>query len=362
MHSLLRLSALVTITLLITAGAAMAQDIVWQPPEPSAKEQDWIKLTSGEWLRGELKHVRDDQLEFDSEELDLLTLDLEDIAEIRSPRILTYGFENGITATGTAAMKDGVLRIRDGGEVREFRVADLLSLIEGQPTELNFWSLKASAGLIARTGNTEQVDANALIYLRRENTRTRTDLNYQGNFGEVNDVQSINNHRFDATFNVLITKGFFLTPAALSLYSDKFQNIDTRYMLAAAAGYFVVRRGNLEWYFQLGGGYQNTHFVSVQPGEATSESSGTIIPVTSFEWDITGDIDLDMSYNAQITLPDTRGTLHNFVGLFAFEIYGALDFTISFTWDRVENPKPTADGTIPERNDFRTAFGIGVDI
>lgn len=362
MRFLLRPGALVTMTILLLANVVVAQKVVWQPPEPSVKSKDRILLTSGEWLRGELKGIRDEHVEFDSEELGLLTLDWGDIAEIRSPRVLTYGFEGGLTATGTAAMKDGVLRIRVGDEVREFPRGNLLTIIESDLTELNLWSLKASAGLIARSGNTDQADANALVYLRRESSGSRLDLNYQGNFGEVNNVQSVNNHRFDSMFNILVTKGFFFTPAVLSLYSDKFQNISIRYVLAAAAGYFVVRRGNLEWYLQLGGGYSSTQFVSVQPGENEEESSATVIPATSLEWDITGDLDLDVSYKAQITVPDTRNTLHNLTALFALKIYGALDFTFSLTWDRVESPKQAADGTIPQRNDFRTSFGIGVDI
>ena len=137
---------------------------------------------------------------------------------------------------------------------------------------------------------------------------------------------------------------------------------DMRYTLAAAAGYFVTRESDLDWYVQLGIGYQNTQFVSVQPGENTEESSAIVIPASTLEWDITGDIDLDVQYNAQISVADTRNTLHNFTALFALEIYGALNFTVAFTWDRVENPKQRADGSFPERDDFRTSFGIGVDI
>jgi hypothetical protein len=43
----------VSIAISLVATAALAQDVVWQPPEPSVKSKDWRRLTSGEWLRGE---------------------------------------------------------------------------------------------------------------------------------------------------------------------------------------------------------------------------------------------------------------------------------------------------------------------
>ncbi len=36
---------------------------------------DWLRLTSGEWLRGELIGVFNDEVEFDSDILDELTID-----------------------------------------------------------------------------------------------------------------------------------------------------------------------------------------------------------------------------------------------------------------------------------------------
>ena len=36
---------------------------------------DWLRLTSGEWLKGELKRMREDDVEFDSDKLDLVQFD-----------------------------------------------------------------------------------------------------------------------------------------------------------------------------------------------------------------------------------------------------------------------------------------------
>ena len=59
----------------------MAQETTWQPPPPNPTALDWIRMSSGEWLAGEILVLRDDDFEFDSEDLDGLTLDWRDIVE-----------------------------------------------------------------------------------------------------------------------------------------------------------------------------------------------------------------------------------------------------------------------------------------
>ena len=215
--------------------------------------------------------------------------------------------------------------------------------------------------MIARAGNTDQADLQSNILVRRRATRLKTDLTYLGNYSETNDIRTVSNHRADLTFNYLLTRGFFITPFSGGLYSDEFQNIDRRATLAAGVGVFAVRRSGLDWYFQLGGGYQSTTFQSVEEGAPTGDESAMIIPSTSLEMDITGQLELDFSYNAQITIPDPKGTIHHAFALFSYELGSWLDFDTSLTWDRIENPQRDADGNLPVQDDFRTAFGLGLD-
>ena len=226
-------SMLFGLLLAIGTVRCLAQDSTWKPPLPNPKAKDWVQLKSGEWLKGDVKYLVDDSFVFDSKELDELTLDWEDIKEIRSPRILTYYFEKIGTFVGTAVMKDSVLSIRIGEDVRSFPRSKLLSIIEGEPTELNFWSGKIQAGLTLRSGNTDQDDFSALLFLRRQTPRTRLDINYTGNYGSVDSVQTINNHDGTAKFDLLIASGFFVTPGSANLYANKFQNIGLRATVGA---------------------------------------------------------------------------------------------------------------------------------
>jgi hypothetical protein len=351
-----------TLISLSASGRAFAQEARWEPPEPDPVSKDWVQLNSGEWLRGEIHLLSDDKVEFESDELDDLVLDWDDLAALLSPRILTYTFSGGETFAGTATLRNGVFLIRSGQETREFPRSSLLSIIEGEPTEWNFWSAKVSIGIIGRSGNTDQEDLNSIVLLRRQAPRSRFDIEYKGNFARTNDVKTVSNHRANTKFDYLVSRGFFVTPAFGSIYVDKFQNIDLRATIGAGAGYFFVRKSGLDWYVQLGGGYQSTKFGSVEAGEADKEESFALTPRTALEMEITGSLDLTLEYNSQVTIPDLKGTVHYGFGMLSYELTTLLDFDISLTWDRVENPKADAEGNVPVRDDFRLYFGLGLDI
>jgi hypothetical protein len=61
----------------ICGSRAMAQSPPqpFPPTPPPPDKFDWIQLTSDEWLKGEFIALYDDVREFDSKELDELTLD-----------------------------------------------------------------------------------------------------------------------------------------------------------------------------------------------------------------------------------------------------------------------------------------------
>jgi len=363
MHRALSLlSMLVGLCMTIGVGASVAQQSRWEPPPPDPKDKDWVQLTSGEWLRGDVQSLTDEDFLFDSEELDELTLDWEDIKELRSPRVLTYYFEDIGTFAGTAVMVDSLVSIRVGQELRNLPRSRLLSIIEGEPTELNFWSGKIQVGLVGRAGNSNQEDLNALLFLRRQTVRTRLDLNYKSNFGRVEGEQNINNHDGTLRFDYIIASGFFVTPASANLFSDRFQNIALRSNITAGVGYFITRRKRVEWQVKLTGGYQSTRYVSVEEGADGKQAGGVAIPSTSLDIDLTGSLELVADYSANIDFSPRKNSFQHGGLLFTLDAFGDLaELSLSFTWDRTQNPQKASDGTVPERDDYRTKIGVGID-
>lgn len=345
------------LTLLSIAGGAAAAP----PPAPGEGKLDWVRLTSGEWLRGEIKFLRNESLDFDSDKLDLLHLDWEDVLEVRCSRTLSYVFTGKRAAVGPAVIRDSVVRVTEAGRTREFPLAELVSITAGQGSEWSLWSGNFSVGFVGRSGNTNQVDYNAIGGMRRDGHITRFDLKYAGNYGEVDGARSVNNQLGSVRVDAFLSRTFFVTPASLEIYSDEFQNIDRRTTVSAGAGIYPVRESRLEWFIQLGMGYVDARYLSVAAGENSNDEGAAFIPSTAFEWEPKKDVTLNLEYSANIGVPDTDRLFHHFLAMLTIENLKIVDFNTSVTWDHLSNPIPRSDGTVPLKDDLRTAFGIGID-
>ena len=352
----------ITLTILaLTAGFAAAQDDVWAPPPPSAAEKDWIRLSSGEWLWGTIDLMRDESLEFDSEEMDVVTIDWVDVVEIRSARAMTYVRVDGTMVTGTSMMKGDTIRIDTSAGVLEIPRTQVHSILEGEPTELNFWSAKVGVDLKTRTGNTKQSDFGMRVFLKREAARSRIDVRYQGNFSKTDDVENIRNHRGNAEWKVFLSRKFFVSPVKFEYFADKFQNIDQRLTAGVGIGYFLSRSSKADWFVELGASYQDTRYRSVEPGEDDQDSNGSVPFRTTLETHLNKRTELTAEYGVQIGIGHEANTIHHTFVMFEFELWGDIDFDASITWDHVTRPKTNAEGITPLKDDLAMYYGISID-
>lgn len=354
-------AVLTILAVFLVTGPAAAEE--WRPPTPNENGWDWIRMTSGEWFGGEIKLMRDRDLEFDSDELGILNLDITDVAELRSPRTLTYRFDPGGNATGTAVLSEGTVTVATIAGERSFPVDDLVLVMEGQLRERNFWMARGSLGVVTRSGNSSQADMNSTLRLRRLTPGTRGLLNYAGNYGKVEGVENINNHNLSASFDILVKSGFFVTPISLNFFRDPFQNLDLKSTIAAGVGYDILRDGDFDWGIGLNAGYQETEYVSVEEGNDAKVGNATIVFSTDIAWDITGDLEFLLDYNVQVGIPETSQAFHHAQVTFSFDILGdILDLDLGLVWDRVESPQASAEGEVPERDDFRSIIGVGFEL
>ena len=350
--------------LLVLMPAVQAQSesaSPWQPPKPLPDDDDWIRLKSGEWLKGRLKNLTDMKLEFDSAELKLLELDFDDVKEFRIPRIRSFRFDDFGVCTGTATMRDGIVAIKSYDTVYEFPREDLLLMAATKSGIFSQWNGKLSIGFVGRSGNSDQADYNATVKLSRQTHASRLDLKYTGNVGSVSGVENINNHNVSAMFDVMIWSHFYITVPSINYTSDEFQNIDYKHTLGAGIGYKLMRGGDVQWRMGMAGGYLTTKYISVEAGEEGTEKSSAAVPSTDLEADITRDIELSIHYNVQIGLGGENSIFHHAEGIFSLDVFSdILELDLSITWDRVEDPQTDAEGHVLERDDFRTSVGIGV--
>ncbi|MEZ5990260.1 MAG: DUF481 domain-containing protein [Planctomycetota bacterium] len=332
------------------------------PPGPAQDEADWIRLVSGEWLKGEVTRMRDDSLEFDSEELDDLVIDWSDVAELRSPRQMQLLLDGRVVQLGRVhVVGDRVELVHDGAS-RSFGRGELLALIPGAPSEWNYWSGKLGLGLTVRSGNTDQTDATGHIDLARHTPETRLLADYKGAFSEVSDTTTANNHRASGKFDIFLSRRLFLMPAYFEYYRDPFQNIAYRLSPSVGLGYELIDEGGVDWNVTAGGGYQYTRFVSVSPGTPEDDDTAAVSFGTSFEWDLSSKVELDADYKVQVPVPRTDSNNHHLSVVLSVDLVGELELDLTFVWDRNGQVVADSSGVLPDPDDYRLTVGLTWDI
>ncbi|MBC8002471.1 MAG: DUF481 domain-containing protein [Opitutaceae bacterium] len=332
-------------------------DISWVPPQDGF---DWVQLKSGEWLKGRLKAMQNRKLEFESEELDLLTFDWKDIRQARSTRIQDVLSVSGETVSGPVTITPDRVMV-SGAEDHEFPRDELQSLTPGGSRELDYWSGKLTLGLSLSAGNTKSVAYNAAVSLQRRTPDTRLGFDYLGNVSRVNQVENANNHRVSGEFDYWLSRRLYLVVPYVEYFSDPFQNIERRATASIGLGYDLVDRPTVEWNVTAGPAYQYTWFDSVAAGQSASQGAAALVLSSRFKWEISRRIDLILDYRGQYTSREVGESFHHWVTTLSVELTKRFDLDVSFVWDRTQNPKEQSDGTTPSQNDFRLTVGLGID-
>lgn len=330
----------------------------WLPPVDGF---DWIQLTSNEWLKGELIALYNDSLEFDSDKLDLLTIDWEDVKQIRTKRYHQVMSNRQDPVTGSLTMADGKLMVRGKEEV-EIDPDELVSIAAGEAKEINYWRAKVSLGMNFREGNSSQLDYSTKWAIQRRTAKTRLVFDYLGSISRTDDIDTVNNHRVTTYFDYFISRRFFVRPVNFEYYRDIFQNIEHRYTLSSQVGYTLIDTSRTEWDVSGGPGYQVTQFSTVEDGSDDVRKTFTASIGTRYDRELSDWLDFITELNLVFGDKDSGGLNSHFVSTFETELTRSLDLDVSFIWDWVQDPVPEADGSVPKQSDFRMTVGLGIDL
>jgi len=332
----------------------------WQPKPGFEDKFDWVQMTSGEWLKGEIVALYDETLEFDSEEFEDLVLEWEDIRQVHTSRVMSVGLTHRRSATGVLIV-DGDRVTVSGDEVLEFTRAELISITPGPPKEINYWSMKLFFGLSISSGNSDVRDASLEANIKRRTVRDRHTIDAIGNQNVTDGATVTNNQRVTAGWDRFLSDRFFLKPVFGEYFRDPLQNISGRWTLGFGAGYQIIDSPKVDWEVSGGPAYQETRFDDVVPGESDSESTPALVAGTTTEWDITKNVEFDGLYRFQLVNELSGKYNHHLVVSLETDITRLIDFDVAWTWDRIKDPRPDSDGTVPEQNDFRTTVGLTFD-
>ena len=343
------------------ATATVEEKTAWTPPPPAPDEFDWIQLNSGEWLKGEFKVLYDDSVEFDSEELDLLTIDWADIKQVRGAATFAVNIEGRDDVVGHLRVDGDRIMIVAAEETQEFNRADVISIAHGAPKESNYWSAKFSLGLNVSQGNSDKQDLNLALNTKRRTADSRFLTDYLGFYSKSDHIKTDDNHRLRTTYDIFKTRQFFWRPVLGEVFRDPFQNISYQFTLGAGAGYQLIDTSKTEWSIAAGPAIKYTKFDTVEDGENESESTPALWAGTDYNRELNSKMDLILGYSTVIGNQDSGGYTHHSIATLETELLSWLDFDTSFIWDHIQNPTRDSDGTVPDKDDYRFVIGLGVD-
>jgi hypothetical protein len=349
---------------------ARAADSAWDKFAPPPDDKfDWIQLTSGEWLKGELKVLYDYQVEFDSDKLDLLILDLEDVKQIRThiPKSVSIEdlelSEDPIIVEGVVTLIDNKIIMTAGDKTREFERNQIISIAQVErKKERDLWSGSIFLGANVRGGNTDTIDFNLKANAKRLTALSRLGFDYFGNFSEAEDIETANNHRLSGYRDIFLSKRFFWRQLVGEYYRDRLKNIDSQFSLATALGYHFIYTSKTKWEISGGLGGRYTKFVSVEPGESIDNTSPALGVGTMYETELTKWMDFLVDYSFQIVNEESGRYTHHFITTLSSDLIDNFDTEISFVWDRIRNPQKDSGGNLPDQNDYQFIFGLSYDL
>jgi len=319
----------------------------------SAAAQDRMVLVTGVALEGEIKSARRGTLSFDNEELDVVEVDLVDVAELTSSRFFEVSDDTGTTYFGSLAAADSGTVVIAG-----VVTLDLARIVEMIAFDNNFWGrtngyLDIGAS-IAKANSLASLTIGALGAYRgpRWGLRLSTDGYWQRQetTGELGGVLVETTTR--QSFNSSVSR--YLARWAVQGSADWERNqeldLNSRFQVGVQGIYSLIENQALELRAGAGLVSNTENYV----GEDV-QTSGEVISGVALDIFDAGDVDL---YTALTTYTNV-----NEGGRFRFALDGRVsweiveDFFIGFTVRENYDSRPPVD--TGEKRDFRYGFSVG---
>lgn len=352
---------LISSILIIAAYSLSAQESgVWNPTSPVSGielDSDWLQLSHGEWIKGELVSLRDDTLKFDSDEFDEQSFDWEDVKELHTAGQVNVVFLNRNVVVSRISIIEDTVVLHDSNELASrFEVTSVV------PSRSSWWALwegRISLGFNVRSGNTNQTDLVIRYDTVNRTAFNRINIDYLGNFSKVDKKLTTSNHNADFNWSYFFNRRFYIVPLYYEFYNNPFKNIAQQHTPAFGFGYEVLKIKSVDWEVTGGLGYRYIEYNSVEAGKNPDLQSLIIPLATSLIIDITESTGLDLKYRINFDILNIENINQDFSALINVDITKFLELEVSFTWSRVGNPEPRSDGSIPEKDDFGLSAGIG---
>ncbi len=334
----------------------------WYPPTPIfTQDFDWLKLKSGEWLKGDIISMYDDELEFESDEFDTIIFDWQDVLELRSRFDQQIRFDNGEVKQGFLIVKDGHVILLSDGTEQHYPLSELLSITSSAGDRKEIWDGKVALGIDVNSGNVNQLDYLANVSMQRRTPFSRFKVDYIYNYSKsiAEEVSKViaNSSRLTTNFDWFYSSKVFFRVFDYEHFRDSQQNIHSRDTLGLSFGYHLYQNKRLQWDITLGPSFQKTSYINESP--ENQQSSGVVALGTFFDYSFSSRIDYVLDYQIQFVEENSGKRNTNLKTGFEFEFSHDLDLDAMFYLDRVAEPVTAINTNRPDSNDFRLVISLG---
>jgi putative salt-induced outer membrane protein YdiY len=333
-----------------------------EPPPANPQGSDWLVLVSEEVLKGKLVSLRQKSLVFQSDKLGERTFAWADVASVRSPRELVYVDEALREMVGPGLVSEARLLVRTPGGVLSVPRDQLLSIVPHDEDELERWSLRVNLGATLRQGNSDTVDLSGALKVRRQDSLTRFLLDSNAAYGEVNGAATVQQTSTTGTLDIYLAQSFYLRPLLGTAQTDRFKNIAFRGTLAAGAGFTLLDTAAISLDLNTAGGYQYTNYESAPAGLEDEGRDGIAMLGARLETAPWPGVELDCNWQSYLAVTNLDRTYHEGSATASVDANDLIELRLAFYYDRVEQPVPDANGTVPKQDDYRLVAELGLDL
>jgi len=347
MASLLRLALL---------SSALAAGLVVGPGRASAQEPDSLVLVNGNVLYGEIQELSRGKLSFDTDAMNIVSVDWDDILYVTSPQFFEVTDSRRQLYYGEilSADRQRVLVLSQGGSTIEIPFSDVVelrSLAEG------FWSKTAGyvdvganlsrandlrslllKSYMSFSGRIWQLDLQAETYYQSQTTKGTTE-------GVLKQQTSRNSGTLGGRRFI---DGRWAVEVSFKGETNEELSLDFRGLASLGPRYNVVRTSELEFHMGMGGVFNRERFSGQE-----LESSFEIRGAAGFDMFDVGDFDVYLTLEGYQT-PSTSRLRINFDGKVAWEIIS--DLTVGAS---VLERFDSSPGENAAKRDFQYSFTLG---
>ncbi|UCF41124.1 MAG: DUF481 domain-containing protein [Gemmatimonadota bacterium] len=341
----------------ILRGAAVFAALLLLPAPASAQVRDTVVLRSGNPVIGEVQFLRRGSLSFDTDEMDVVKIDWDDIALLRSPAFFEVHLTSGRRLFGSLASA-GTARLVVVGAARADTVP-FQSVVEIDAIEKSFF---------ARTNGFIDVGTNLARANRLASLLVKGRFNYRGpkwgfeitpesywqrqqTVSDAGDTTTSTTSRNSATLavNRQLTARWAVVGSGQAEQNTELE-LDLRLLGQLGGSYHFVRSQGLEVYIGAGASLNVEQYTGQE-----RNNSGEALVVLGFDAFDVGDVDLYTNVTTYTNPFDGGRFRVNVDARIAWEIFN--DFTVGLNVTERFDSQPPSD-TAPKR-DYQYAFSIG---